>query len=69
MDKNINSHPVSAGPPPEELFPEMVLNGNTFYDVLYFEHDEAKVFFAPNVGLVQYVSNSDTFSIVSFQVQ
>ncbi len=69
MNENTDSHPVSIVPPSEELIPEIVLNGNTFYNVLYFEHGEAKVFFAPNVGLVRYITNQDTFSIFNYQVQ
>ncbi len=53
----------------EIFYDSIEINTAIYKDVIFFDNLSAKLFFAPGMGIVQFINLSDTFALVKFHIQ
>ncbi len=69
MDSNFDSFPRSNTPIPETFISNLHINGMNFSEVILFENGSVKIYFAPFIGIVQYLNLPDTFFIDKYYIK
>ena len=75
MNSNINTRPTDGNSNTELLFDSVEIGNTTYNNVLLFEANSdyynihVKEFFAPYVGIIKYINQTDTFSIKTYYIQ
>lgn len=68
MERNLDIYPQSYNQ--SVVFLDSLLIGSNIYtDVIYVEGFNTKIYFSSTIGIIQYITNSDTFSITNRFVQ
>ena len=68
MNNTINTHPISCGIP-EIIYDSIIISNIKYYNVIYVKAGSVQTYFAPQVGIVRFIDQTDTFSIQTCYIQ
>lgn len=66
MNSDIDDHPISQD---EVILDSIIINGIVYQEVIYFPGSNANLYLGANKGIIAYINNSDTFSLIKYFIQ
>ncbi len=66
MNSDTDDHPNGED---EVFLDSIIINGIVYQEVIYFPGSNANLYLGANKGIIAYINNSDTFSLIKYFIQ